>query len=708
MKKLLSTIVVIFALVFTLSACDTVKSMVVKHDVTFHLNGGEASEDYSESIEVGDGKTVSLSTPTREGYTFLGWYFGETEITESTPITQDMALKAKWVINTVTVTFVDDKGVTICNQTIDWGSSITSVDPALTEREGCDFLGWYLDDTKITLNTPITQSCVLEGKWDVKSFKVSFVDYYGVTISTENVKFGESATAPTVDAIVGNQRFDGWSVDYSSIVSDLIVNAVYVDNTYNINYNLGEYGESYTELCFVGDVPKIPATPEAQGYVFFGWYFDEELTERYFFDYVLDVDTTLYAKFYDTSLGEYTVISNYEQLKAIGTVPRGKYLLACDINCHGDEWVRISDLYGVIDGNGYKIYNFTMTSFNDYVGFVGINRGGVLKNLSFSDFVMEVHSTHRANSLYGVAVSINYGLVSNCHILDGEIKVIVNTTISELNVGGVVGRNGDLNGSGKIENCTNNALINVDFTQDSGETYYYVGGIVGINRPLGEIYGCVNYGEIRSLLTAGGVRVSSSPKLYSVGGITGRNEGKLQESYSIADVYAKVKELNSGYGSYVNIGGAVGYNMGKIYNCYSTGNVYREGPASDFFMGGFVGKNELYTGYSATITKCFSTGNVQFGDGETTNAYYGEFTGWNNGAIKDCFYIDTATIARVTIVDDVETIEYLDVSYAENTVYPVGEKKSEADLLDAEFLENVLYFDRMVWFIVEGKLPTLR
>ncbi|MBQ8414806.1 MAG: InlB B-repeat-containing protein, partial [Clostridia bacterium] len=98
MKKFLGIALMILMLVFTLASCDMVKGMIIKHEVTFSLDGGVAGEGYTESVEIGDGKTLTLSTPTREGYNFLGWYSGDTKVTESTPITSDMTLTAKWEI----------------------------------------------------------------------------------------------------------------------------------------------------------------------------------------------------------------------------------------------------------------------------------------------------------------------------------------------------------------------------------------------------------------------------------------------------------------------------------------------------------------------------------------------------------------------------------------------------------------------------------
>lgn len=74
--------------------------VTVYHTVTFvDLSGASADQ----SFQVEDGKTVdesSVKVPTREGYTFVGWYTSTEYTTEfdfSTPIKEDMTVYAKWV-----------------------------------------------------------------------------------------------------------------------------------------------------------------------------------------------------------------------------------------------------------------------------------------------------------------------------------------------------------------------------------------------------------------------------------------------------------------------------------------------------------------------------------------------------------------------------------------------------------------------------------
>ena len=631
MKKILSIALLILTLAFMLTSCDIIIGIFVKHTVSFDLNGGEAGEDFAESVEVSDGETLTLPIPTREGYTFIGWYSGKTEVTEDTPIKEDLDLCAKW---------------------------------------------------------------------EIKSFKVSFLDYYGKTISTQTVEFGESASAPNVESIINKKRFDGWSADFSCVVEDMTVRALYVDNTYTITYDLGDKGESFTEPCFYGEVTRIPAAPEIEGFVFSGWFLDEELTERYFFDYKLDRDITLYARFYDISLGEYIVISNFTQLMAINDQPSAKYLLACDINCKGEDLTPIKEFHGEIDGNGYKVHNFIMSQNSFSLGFILANMGTV-KNLYFSDFIMSDTGMTNvgADYFFGVIVAVNYGTISNCHILDSELNITIRPSTGTMAVliGGIVGINGYGGKAGKVEDCTSSVTIKADVTHSSRFIYTSIGGIAGRNGSTGEVIRCASFSEINSVLNAG----AGGEKHYYVGGVVGENLGNIRESYNTADVITRFE--NNGETTFdICVGGAVGLNWGKVYNSYSSGNLLFEG-AAPAWMGGFVGYNQLVNGYTATITKCFSTGNVQFDSiTDEESVGYGYFAGNSTATIKDCYHLDEAEIIYKAVIDDSELTEIKEPTCT------VSEEKTFAQLTSVDFIENTLYFDRMVWFVVEGQLPTLR
>ena len=68
--------------------------------VTFDANGGTVEGQSSVDVTVDNGDTIGTDMPDdpiRSDYYFDGWYYNDTEITSSTPITMTMTATAKWV-----------------------------------------------------------------------------------------------------------------------------------------------------------------------------------------------------------------------------------------------------------------------------------------------------------------------------------------------------------------------------------------------------------------------------------------------------------------------------------------------------------------------------------------------------------------------------------------------------------------------------------
>lgn len=66
---------------------------IIYYDVIFNTNGGSSIK--SQTIR--EGNTISYpSYPTRNGYTFEGWYYNNKEFDMSSPITENITLTAKW------------------------------------------------------------------------------------------------------------------------------------------------------------------------------------------------------------------------------------------------------------------------------------------------------------------------------------------------------------------------------------------------------------------------------------------------------------------------------------------------------------------------------------------------------------------------------------------------------------------------------------
>ena len=152
--------------------------------------------------------------PTKENYTFAGWYNGNEKFDFTTVPTGDVTLTAKWDINQYTVQFVSDHG-SFADQTIEYGKLIDTDKLTIPEVEGYTFDGWYADDNRtieFNFNTPITGDTKVYAKWTAKDYEVSFVTEHGKAPTSQNVPYNEPAKDPG-ELMAEGYTFIGWYAD---------------------------------------------------------------------------------------------------------------------------------------------------------------------------------------------------------------------------------------------------------------------------------------------------------------------------------------------------------------------------------------------------------------------------------------------------------------------------------------------------------------
>ena len=106
------------------------------YTVTFQSEGGSEVASQIRANTPAD----RPADPTKEGYTFIGWYNGESEWNFETPVTADLTLTAKWQVNQYTITFKPENGGEDTVITQDYGTAITA--PANPTKTGYTFAGW--------------------------------------------------------------------------------------------------------------------------------------------------------------------------------------------------------------------------------------------------------------------------------------------------------------------------------------------------------------------------------------------------------------------------------------------------------------------------------------------------------------------------------------------------------------------------------------
>lgn len=151
--------------------------------------------------------------PTKENYTFAGWYNGNEKFDFTTVPTGDVTLTAKWTANDYYVSFFTEHGDPPTSQNVKYNG--TATDPGKLSEEGYTFIGWYTDDTYDTefdFTQPITGNTTVYAKWTAKDYEVSFITEHGKTPTSQSVPYNGTATYPgklTEDGYT----FGGWYAD---------------------------------------------------------------------------------------------------------------------------------------------------------------------------------------------------------------------------------------------------------------------------------------------------------------------------------------------------------------------------------------------------------------------------------------------------------------------------------------------------------------
>ena len=184
-----------------------------KLQATFNPNNGDPTVTKFIDNDKNSKFTELVPEPTKENYTFAGWYNGDEKFDFTTVPTGDVTLTAKWTANDYYVSFVTEHGDPPTSQNVKYNGTATN--PGELTEDGYTFIGWYTDDTYDTefdFTQPIKSNTPVYAKWTAKDYEVSFITEHGKTPTSQSVPYNGTATYPgklTEDGYT----FIGWYAD---------------------------------------------------------------------------------------------------------------------------------------------------------------------------------------------------------------------------------------------------------------------------------------------------------------------------------------------------------------------------------------------------------------------------------------------------------------------------------------------------------------
>ncbi len=231
--------------------------------------------------------SYSLPTPTRTGYTLVGWYTAEKGgdlVANNATVTntQPHTLYARWTAKEYTIEYNNEGSTSTRPETAKYGATYgTLLEPT---RDGYDFVCWKDSDGNVitadTLVKPVNanvQTITLYAQWRIRYYTVTLTEgYTGGSEFTFQVPYWQSfnihnSFRPTREGY----RFDGWDVegDVTNVTSDVTITARWIQVftvSFNANAN-GEVANPQSVQMANGDAYALP-TLTRDGYDFDGWY----------------------------------------------------------------------------------------------------------------------------------------------------------------------------------------------------------------------------------------------------------------------------------------------------------------------------------------------------------------------------------------------------------------------------------------------------
>lgn len=277
-----------------------VKWTINKYTVTF-MDGEKVLRAFTN---VPHGSAVTAPEVSEKyGKTFIGWD------KKFDNVTSDLTINAVYDVDKFTVTFKDGEKV-LETQTVEYEAAATAPDTArLSPPEGMHFAEWDKDFSKVTEDIEVS------AVYELNEYTVTFKN--GETmIKNERVKHGFAATAPNVFD-TPTEKFVGWDKPFDNVTSDLIVNAKFETKKFTLTFINFDGTTVYTEEVEYGasidshfDKADKAATYDTTILDYDGWY-KADGTEITKFDLPTmpaeNVTLTLKLRLMDSAIGDFTV-----------------------------------------------------------------------------------------------------------------------------------------------------------------------------------------------------------------------------------------------------------------------------------------------------------------------------------------------------------------------------------------------------------------
>ena len=165
------------------------------YTVTFMLD----ENTVYDTQRVREGRTVEQpENPTKEGYSFGGWYLNGSIYDFTASVTGDITLTAQWIINDYTITLVNADTQVVTTIGAAHGAMLDK--DALEQRvavTGYSVTSWTLDGVAYDFTTPVTSDLTLVYTMQANNYTVTYQIADDTSVASTQVTFGAAVPLPT-------------------------------------------------------------------------------------------------------------------------------------------------------------------------------------------------------------------------------------------------------------------------------------------------------------------------------------------------------------------------------------------------------------------------------------------------------------------------------------------------------------------------------
>lgn len=276
------------------------KWTAIPYSITWNANGGTLIDGTPESYDIESlNIDPSAFVPTRNGYTFSGWFTDENFETPATTIvigsTGEKVFYAKWTAISYSITWNANGGTPAYGTPENYNIETEAIDPSTfaPTREGYTFDGWFTDENFEATATTIAKGSMGDktffAKWLANTYNITWEYSGGVEIENiiKEYTYDKAENLESYVPIRNGYTFDGWYMNESKIteiavgtIGDITIVAKWIPTPQSITWHtnggtLTGAPDSYTIES--DEIDPSAYEPTREGYTFGGWYASNDL-----------------------------------------------------------------------------------------------------------------------------------------------------------------------------------------------------------------------------------------------------------------------------------------------------------------------------------------------------------------------------------------------------------------------------------------------